>query len=481
MVRIGFGATAIVVLLFAAVAHAEVRPTKLVRVSGPSPFAGCSSASPSVPGAEDEPTIVAAGGKSKKAVVAWRQDGGGGPPVSTRAAASRNGGLSFGRPFEVPGLTACEGGPQRLVHATDPWLAQGPGSTVWFAALSFTNGNPGAIAVSRSSNGGARWSRVVFADEDDNALQFDDKPTIIGSPRNPDRAWVSWVKLNFLPPPLPSPQLYATAYVSRTDDGGSTWSPPVAAAAGGVLSGGLEGVFPSEIDRLPDGTLVLTVARSVPDIGPEGIPCLIGEQCPGNVVFDAYTSDDGGRSWSRPAMITRVRAARPSIPGAGPDDTRNSLFSTAVTRDGSLWLSFYELEGQSRSVIRLWRSRDGGRSWQRRPDPDVGGRLRLVPQIAGGKSGLALLWRETSSAPARLGSVALRPLKARAQLGGGRHRQADRREAAARHPRGAGTLPRTLLRSRSRGARLPRRSRARPAAGEAGAERHIRKPRAGIR
>jgi hypothetical protein len=323
--------------------------------------------------------------------------------VSDRAARSQDGGRSFGRSFGFPGLTACEDGPERYVHATDPWLARGPGSTLWFTALSFTSGNPGAVAVSRSLNGGGNWSRVVFVDEDDNSFEFDDKPTLIGSPHDPDRAWVSWVKLNFLPPPLPSTQLRATAYVSRTDDGGATWSAPVAAAQGGVLTGGLEAVFPTEIDRLPDGRLVLTTARTVPDIGPEGIPCLLAEPCPGEVVFEASTSDDGGRSWSGPATITRVRAAETSIPGAGPDDTRNGLFSTAVTRDGAIWLAFFELESEWSSAIRLWRSRDGGRSWQSRPDPMVGRRLRLIPQISGGRSGLGLLWPETI--PSRPGWV----------------------------------------------------------------------------
>ena len=395
MVRIGLGAIVIVVLAFPVVALAEVRPTKLVRISGSSPFADCPTASPSVLGAEDEPTIAAAGGKSKKVVVAWRQDGGGGTPVSDRAARSRDGGRSFGRPFGLPGLTSCEGGPERYVHATDPWLVTGPGSTLWFTGLSFTSENPGAVAVSRSLDGGASWSRVVYADEDDNPLEFDDKPTMIASPGNPDRAWVSWVKLSFLPPPLPSPQLNATAYVSRTNDGGANWSPPVVVTRRGVLAGGLEALFPTELDRLPDGRLALTTARTVPDIGPEGIPCLLGERCPGDVVFEAYGSNDSGMSWTGPERITRVRAAEPPIPGAGADDTRNALFSTAVTRDGALWLAFYELENDSSSAIRLWRSRDGGKSWQRRRDPDVGDRLRLVPQIASGRSGLGLLWRET--------------------------------------------------------------------------------------
>lgn len=397
VIRIGVGAVVVAVaFLCAGVAQAELRTTKLARASGASPYADCPSAAPLVPAAEDEPTIVASRRKPSRVVVAWRQDGGGYRPVSDRAARSRDGGRSFGETFGFEGLTACDGGPQRYVHGTDPWLAQGARNTLWFAGLPFTSGNPGAVGVSRSTDGGASWSPVVFADEDDSELEYDDKPTLVASPRNPDRAWVSWVKLSFLlPTDLPQPPLNATAYVSRTDDGGSTWSPPVAVIEGGILSSGLEALFPTEIDRLPGGRLVLTVGRFVPDIGPEGIPCALGENCPGDVVFEAYGSDDGGLSWSPSGTVGRARLSEPPIPGAGGDDNRNLLFSTAVTPDGALWLTAYELDGESSSTIRLWRSPDGGRSWQSLPDPQVGRGLRLLPQITGGKSGLALLWRET--------------------------------------------------------------------------------------
>lgn len=394
--RIAFGGIFVVVLsLCVGVARAELRSTDLVGVSGATSYANCSSGQSGVSGAEDEPTIVAVPGNPKRVVVAWRQDGGGLPPISDRAARSRDGGISFGRSFGFPGLTVCDGGPERYVHATDPWLAPGARRTLWFAGLSFTSGNPGGVGVSRSLDGGATWSPVVFADEDDTENEFDDKPTLVGSRGNPDRAWLSWVKIEFLPPPLPSPPLNATAYVSRTDDGGSTWSPPVVVAEGGLLSSGLEALFPTEIDLLPGGRLALTASRFVPDVGPAGIPCALGENCPGDVVFESYGSVDGGLTWSGPVRIARIPQVEPPIPGAGPDETRNSLFSTAVTRDGALLLTAYELEGDSSSKIRLWRSRDGGRSWQDLHAPDVGRGLRLLPQIAAGRGGVALLWRET--------------------------------------------------------------------------------------
>ena len=381
------------------VADASHSAGKAIRASGPTPYRdGCVPGGKAT-GLESEPSIVAGRGDPRTVVVAWRQDADpagnmeGGLPLTDNGAVSHGRGF---RQFAFPGLSACDGGPTRYVGATDPWLAAGPRRTFWFAGLAFTAGNPGAVAVSRSTDGGESWSRSVLVDEDADDSEYDDKESIVADPVNPDRAWVAWAKFRRLPSQIPSPNLDTTFYVSRTDDGGRTWSPRVAVAYGGLLAGRVESAFPAQIVRLASGALVLVTAAVVPDITPSNlIPCFTdAPDCTGTVRLAASRSVDGGATWSAAAPIGSTRYLSPEIPGAGESEAANYLFSAAAGPDGRLWVTTAEATGPASTRILLYRSPDAGRSW-RRDTPTLGAGLRLLPHVAASPSGTVLLWHQT--------------------------------------------------------------------------------------
>ena len=154
----------------------------------------------------------------------------------------------------------CAGGEAQFKYLADPWVAFGPRQVAWVATLPFTDANPGAMVVNRSTDGGRIFGGARFVDRDLTPMDFDDKETIAADPRNPKRAYVTWVKQQKTPPPVAVP-LSSTTYVSRTVDGGRTWSARQALATTGTgtaLAGGVVAVR-------PNGDVLLAYPLVVPD------------------------------------------------------------------------------------------------------------------------------------------------------------------------------------------------------------------------
>ncbi len=134
------------------------------------------------------------------------------------------------RDVQLPHLTFQTGATGTLSDmdsAGDPAVAFGPHNTVYYANLVFSRlNNASGVVVSKSTDGGLTWGepRIVHTDGVDSSGNplptgfFNDKEWITVDQRT-GTVYVTWTSFG----PSDSP-----IQVSRSDDGGNTWSAPVA-------------------------------------------------------------------------------------------------------------------------------------------------------------------------------------------------------------------------------------------------------------
>ena len=159
------------------------------------------------------------------------------------AYATLDGGRTW-KNVQLPHLTFQTGATGLLSDmdsAGDPAVAFGPHNTVYYANLVFSRLNNGSgVVVSKSTDGGLTWGEpsIVHADGVDangNPLDtdfFNDKEWITVDQRT-GTVYVTWTSFG----PSGSP-----IQVSRSDDGGKTWSAPVAVNPAAAFTAG--GVTP---------------------------------------------------------------------------------------------------------------------------------------------------------------------------------------------------------------------------------------------
>jgi hypothetical protein len=248
---------------------------------------------------EVEPHMLANG----STLVATFQTGRIAPGGSTDIgwATSTDGGKTWTHGF-LEGLTKGEGsGPYDA--ASDPVVAYDAKHAVWMIAslpLSSTIQAP-AVAVSRSTDGGTTWQTPVSVD-----------PTAASADKN----WIvcdSW----------PASPYYGNCYLewdnpsssdeivmSTSGDGGLTWSAPVATSSGATGIGGQPLVQPNGKVVVPIETFISQTAANM----------------------SAFTSSDGGTSWSAPVTISNIQFhADAGGIRSGP------LPSAAVDAAGTVW------------------------------------------------------------------------------------------------------------------------------------------------
>ncbi len=306
-------------------------------------------------------------------------------------AVSKNGGRNWSEGL-VPGLTVASGGP--FQRASDPWLAIGPGGRTYFLSLgfnetSFTNG----VLLSISEDGGATWGDPVTVHVNTN-VDFDDKESIAvdNQPDSPfqGRVYVAWdtaVGNSSQPARLaysadggnsftpfrtldnqgqslgvvlavgPGGVVHAvwTRFVrndavlmtSRSEDGGDTWSRPIAIAA----------IFSAGVADLRTGNGIGSVAVD-PRTGDLYVVWQDDRFSPGIDQVILSRSLDGGGSWSEPILASD-----------GPLDAPNFTPAVAVNGNGLVGVSYYSLRNDpGRHVFAdeyLSVSRDHGESFGR--------------------------------------------------------------------------------------------------------------------
>ncbi len=252
------------------------------------------SVAPGQHATEVEPHAVANGSTVVAAFQTGRIAPGGATDIGW--ATSTDGGTTWSHGF-LPGLTTGEGtGPYDA--ASDPAVAYDAKHGVWMIAslpLSNTSQTP-AVAVSRSTDGGFTWQNPVSVE-----------PTAVSSDKN----WIvcdSWAA---------SPH-YGNCYMEWDDpnsgdlilmstsaDGGLTWggATPTIGFAHGI--GGQPLVQ-------PNGTVVVPILTSA---------------------MSAFSSSDGGASWTTPVTIADVQ-----VHGDAGGIRSGPLPSAAVDGAGMVWV-----------------------------------------------------------------------------------------------------------------------------------------------
>src|SRR2546421_482527 len=337
---------------------APARPHPL-RVSGTSPFAGCTAGgtatSTKFPGAEVEPSVTTDLRRPNRVVGAWQQDrwsDGGAHGIA--AGFSADGGRSF---HEVPWpASRCAPGGLPYDRASDPWVSTGPDGTVYGSALNFDAETPrNGVAATTSYDGGRTWRNTTQLIADTELAFADDKNSVTADPVRAGRAYQVWDRLQS----SPDATLFVTGptLLSDTRDGGRTWSAPRII----VNTAPLQQTIGNVIVADPRNGALYNFYTSI----------LYTDANANQAVFDRFEvvrSTDAGRTWSQPTIVaqdTGVLDVDPNDPTKVLRTGAGLPFPGIDPRTGELYLAYEgsDFTGGAFNQIQLVHSTDRGRTW----------------------------------------------------------------------------------------------------------------------
>jgi hypothetical protein len=218
--------------------------------------------------------------------------------------------------------------------ASDPSLAFDPGGTVYYGGIVFNRVNGVAVDatvfVSKSADQGKTWSQTVIVSRGSGASPFNDKP-YLALDSSTGSVYISWTVFT-------SSRRSTTSAIeiSRSTDGGATWSSPLTlsntSSNQGSIPGAAHGIVYDTWDDLTTNTLKMA------------------------------QSSNGGSTFSSPKVVTSVvplpdpfpnsSFRTNSFPTFGVDSTNSSRLSIA-------WADYRTGHG----VVMDITSNDSGATW----------------------------------------------------------------------------------------------------------------------
>lgn len=351
-------------------------------LSGLSPFkpSGCGVPGSPTFDSEAEPSFAVNPKDPRNAIAVWQQDrfmvdGG---ALSNVVAVTRNGGATWRRVL-VPGISRCTGGADE--RTSDPWVSIGPDGTAYLATLTFTD-DPALAA-----GGLAGPTNQVVSRSTDGGLtwsapttvlangHYNDREAITADPRRPGVAYEAFVDR------LGTFGETGVNEFSKTTNGGVTFSMPKSnyTAAPTNLPD------PTIITVQPDGTLVdvfmLANATAV----------LPGKDEPFKVM--AMRSTDGGATWSRPLTIDQVAPVQPEDESTNTAVRAFPLVSASTAPDGTLYVVYNDIAADRTTRIKITRSSDNGRSFSAPSVVRSVAAQAFIPSVAVDRRGtVGVLW-----------------------------------------------------------------------------------------
>ena len=376
----------------------------LIRMTGTSPFAGCtadnvaSQDGVNYPNTEIEPWVDANPQNSRNLIAGWQQDRwSNGGSRGLLAGVSFDGGAKW-RTVRIPGTTACTGGSYK--RASDPWVTIAPNGTAYYMSLAFDPDLPSgafgrnAMLVNRSTDGGSSWSGPITLIQDPDGQALNDKNSITADDTNSNFVYAVWDRLRdfTLPPPEGAAPAAGTAAVQADAGAGDgvvaarqrvQQLRQLALQRGGAAAAAAPVFFegPVYLARTTNGGRSWQPARKIYDPGPNSqtINNLVVVP-PSGTVFDFFTeimpnggtriglirSFDKGATWSGP----RYAAAIATVLGVVTPDTEelvrdaSILFDVAVDhRNGNLYLVWQDVRFSGVDEVAFAMSTDGGNRW----------------------------------------------------------------------------------------------------------------------
>jgi hypothetical protein len=228
----------------------------------------------------------------------------------------------------------------------------------------------GRVLAYRSTNRGSSWQGPTEVEPRDGS--FYDKPTVTADPRRPGTAYVVYARRTG-----PQDLSTGTGYVRATTNSGTSYNARVATYTPGQFQ------FPDAllVRALPDGSLlnVFVVGRF--------------NQTPLEM---AQRSSDGGRTWSRPALIGEAPTTEVQDPDSGEKVQSDPIPSAAVGPDGTAYVAWSVVDSTHASRVLLSHSTDGGRTWST-PHPVINSSAQaFLPTVAVAADGtVAITWYDT--------------------------------------------------------------------------------------
>jgi len=318
-----------------------------VRVSGPSPYAGCATNKGQL-NADFEPWITARPGAPSHLAVAWEQD------RSTTGAA--RGGVTVatsgdhGRTWRTsgfPSLTPCTGG--TFSSTANPAVSYAKNGRLYAITAGFSWGASTAVLVSTSDDDGAAWSQPVTLVSDPSPAYFSDRPSITPDSRDPRMAYAVWNRNR-------AADNQNELMFSRTKDGGRTWDPARTIYQPAEKGSGTVG---NQIVVLPNGNLVNIFYEGDFPVSSPSNPELAEH-------IRIVRSSDHGTTWSSPVTIADAKLNTPVIPGTLNPATGSGLIPDIGVneRTGALYAVWGDASlSTSSSAIGLAASYNGGSTW----------------------------------------------------------------------------------------------------------------------
>ena len=354
---------AAVALVLSAVASAASLPVRELRVISSTPrlpkTRACLDPAAGQPDVDVESTIAVNPVDPANLIVLWtRGQSGLLRPVAGGYAVTRDGGRTWttGVPNHVDG---CTGRPAySAAGANDGSVVFAPGGGR--AYMLVESGRPigagkvpgNTLWIYSSTDRGRDWSQPVAIAGASLATGVPDQPRLAIDPAHPARLFVFWRQIP--PSGFEIGDLSGTAYEARSQDGGRTWSAPHQIYA--PPTSFPQFPFLQHPFVLADGTLLDVFDQ-------QNFLNAVGLEHPADVM--AIRSRDRGRTWSAPVVIA-AHSPFPYFPNpdGGPSVRAPDMASSAIARDGTVYVAWGDRTGARRLLrILIAHSRDGGRTW----------------------------------------------------------------------------------------------------------------------